>query len=111
MLWCTITSLPLFNGELNNKGVELDEIQTLFLNRNSDAYAMTYEDANTISGLLASNIDIMSRSKTKFSEEVDRRKREEDVDVLKDGAEGRLKNIFKMKREILFIHINFQLII
>jgi hypothetical protein len=81
--------------ELNNKGVTLEPLQQKFLTRNSDAYAMTKDDASKIAGLLQNNIDILSRSKEKFSKETDGRVKKESTNILKDGAEGRLRFIFK----------------
>ena len=79
--------------ELNNKGVQLEPLQENFLNRNSDSYAMTLNDANKLAGLLQNNIDILSRSKEKFSKETDDRVKKEKVDHRKDGAEGSLRDM------------------
>ena len=79
--------------ELNNKGVQLEPLQEKFLTRSSDAYAMTLNDANKLAGLLQNNIDILSRSKEKFSKETDDRVKKEKVDHRKDGAEGSLRDM------------------
>ena len=83
--------------QMAKNGVAITPEQQNILNDNSDAIAMTADDAYRITGLLQSNRDILSRSKRKFSDEIDRRtkaaKEGLTLDETEDGAEGRLKNI------------------